>query len=156
MKTRKRTDKVKGRVKKSKADAEPKEEGRKRVSAPNSGSRTTLQKHVDFFDSDRDGKITFLETYQGLRRLGLGAARSVVFGGVINAALGSSTSRTPSLTVDADHINAGKHASDTGVYPAACAGTLASAPAGREIRGNREPLRLREAERGLGSRGEPR
>src|ERR1017187_2126847 len=46
-------------VKKSKADAEPKEEGRKRGSAPNSGSRTTLQKHVDFFDSDRDGKITF-------------------------------------------------------------------------------------------------
>lgn len=91
-------------------------EGRKRESAPNSGSRTTLQKHVDFFDSDRDGKITFLETYQGLRRLGLGAARSWVFGGVINAALGSSTSRTPSLTVDADHINAGRHASDTGVY----------------------------------------
>jgi peroxygenase len=116
MTTRKRTDKVKGHVKKSKADAEPKEEGRKRGSAPNSGSRTTLQKHVDFFDSDRDGKITFLETYQGLRRLGFGAARSVVFGGVINAALGSSTSRTPSLTVDADHINAGKHASDTGVY----------------------------------------
>ena len=79
-------------------------------------SRTTLQKHVDFFDSDRDGKITFLETYQGLRRLGLGAARSAVFGGVINAALGSSTSGTPSLTVDANHINAGRHASDTGVY----------------------------------------
>src|ERR1017187_2126850 len=67
-------------VKKSKADAEPKEEGRKRGSAPNSGSRTTLQKHVDFFDSDRDGKITFLETYQGLRRLGLRAARSGGFG----------------------------------------------------------------------------
>ena len=79
-------------------------------------SRTTLQKHVDFFDSDHDGKITFLETYRGLRRLGLGAARSVVFGGVINAALGSSTSGTPSLTVDANHINAGRHASDTGVY----------------------------------------
>ena len=40
----------------------------------------------------------------------------MVFGGIINAALGSSTSGTPSLTVDADHINAGKHASDTGVY----------------------------------------
>lgn len=116
MTTRKRTDEVKGRVKKSKADAEPKKEGRKRGRTTNSGSRTTLQKHVDFFDSDHDGKITLLETYQGLRRLGLGAARSMVFGGVINAALGSPTSRTPSLTVDADHINAGKHASDTGVY----------------------------------------
>ncbi len=110
MTTRKRTDEVKGRVKKSKAHAAT------RGSAPNSGSRTTLQKHVDFFDSDGDGKITLLDTYQGLRRLGLGAARSAVFGGVINAALGSSTSRTPSLTVDADHIDAGKHASDTGVY----------------------------------------
>jgi hypothetical protein len=97
-------------------DAGPKSQGRKRGSASNSGSRTALQRHIDFFDSDHDGKITFLETYQGLRRLGLGAARSVVFGGAINAALGSSTSRTPSLTVDADHINAGKHASDTGVY----------------------------------------
>ena len=85
-------------------------------SARNSAFRTALQKHVDFFDADRDGKITLFETYQGLRRLGLGAARSAVFGGVINAALGSSTSRSPSLTVDADHINAGKHGSDTGVY----------------------------------------
>jgi peroxygenase len=110
MTTRKRTDEVKGRVKKSKAHAA------RRVSAPRSGSRTALQKHVDFFDSDHDGKITFLETYQGLRRLGIGAARSAVFGGVINAALGPSTSGTPSLTVDADHISAGRHASDTGVY----------------------------------------
>jgi peroxygenase len=103
MTTRKRTNEVKGRVKTS-------------TSAPNPGSRTTLQKHVDFFDSNHDGKITLLETYQGLRRLGLGAARSAVFGGVINAALGSSTSRAPSLTVDAGRISAGKHPSDTGVY----------------------------------------
>ena len=85
-------------------------------SAPNSGSRTALQKHVDFFDTDHDGRITLFETYQGLRRLGLGAARSAVFGGVINAALGPSTSRAPSLTVDANRINAGKHRSDTGIY----------------------------------------
>ncbi len=100
MATRKKTDEVKGRVK----------------SAPNSGPRTALQKHVDFFDTDHDGRITLFETYQGLRRLGLGAARSAVFGGVINAALGPTTSRAPSLTVDASHINAGKHGSDTGVY----------------------------------------
>jgi peroxygenase len=116
MTTRKRTVRVKGRVKRSRADGKVKDEERERMSAPRSGFRTTLQKHVDFFDADQDGKITFLETYQGLRSRGLGAARSAVFGGVINAALGSSTSRTPSLTVDADNINAGKHASDTGVY----------------------------------------
>lgn len=39
-----------------------------------------------------------------------------MFGGAINAVLGSSTSGVPSLTVDASHIHAGKHASDTGVY----------------------------------------
>ena len=48
--------------------------------------------------------------------LGLGAARSAVFGGVINAALGPPTSRAPSLTVNVDRINAGRHGSDTGVY----------------------------------------
>jgi peroxygenase len=85
-------------------------------SATDPGSRTALQKHVDFFDTDRDGRITLLETYQGLRRLGLGALRSALFGGVINAALGSSTSGAPSLTVDADRIEAGKHGSDTGVF----------------------------------------
>ena len=116
MTTRKRTDMVKGRVKNAKVGAKPKKEGQKRLSAPNSGSRTALQKHVDFFDTDHDGKITLLETYQGLRRLGLGALRSALFGGVINAALGSPTSGTPSLTVDANHIEAGKHGSDTGVF----------------------------------------
>jgi peroxygenase len=87
-------------------------------SAPNSGSRTALQKHVDFFDADHDGRISLSETYCGLRRLGLGAARSAAFAGVINAALGSSTSGAASLSVDAERIHAGKHASDTGVYDA--------------------------------------
>ena len=35
-------------------------------SAPNSGSRTALQKHVDFFDTNHDGKITLSDTYRGL------------------------------------------------------------------------------------------
>jgi Ca2+-binding EF-hand superfamily protein len=35
-------------------------------SEPNSGSRTALQKHVDFFDSNHDGRITLEETYSGL------------------------------------------------------------------------------------------
>ncbi|MHB8797776.1 MAG: caleosin family protein [Thermoanaerobaculia bacterium] len=132
MASRKRTNPAKGPLKKphgerrthrvrGKHDAE--EAGRARPrenaaarSAPDSRSRTPLQKHVDFFDTDRDGKITLLETYQGLRRLGLGALRSALFGGVINAALGSPTSGAPSLTVDTNHIEAGKHGSDTGVF----------------------------------------
>jgi peroxygenase len=75
-----------------------------------------LQKHVDFFDTNHDGKITLFDTYCGLRRLGLGAMRSAAFAGVINTALGSSTSGAPSLTVDAERIHLGKHGSDTGVY----------------------------------------
>jgi len=85
-------------------------------SAPNSGSRTALQKHVDFFDTNHDGKITLSDTYRGLRRLGIGTVRSTAFAGVINAALGSLTSGAPSLTVDAERIHAGKHGSDTGIY----------------------------------------
>jgi len=80
------------------------------------GSRTALQKHVDFFDTNHDGKITLADTYDGLRRLGLGAARSAAFAGVIHAALGWPTSGRPSLTVDTERIHAGKHPSDTGVY----------------------------------------
>jgi peroxygenase len=85
-------------------------------STPNSRLRTALQKHVDFFDADHDGRITLSDTYDGLRRLGLGRARAAAFAGVINAALGWSTSGAPSLTVDAGRIHAGKHRSDTGVY----------------------------------------
>jgi len=84
--------------------------------ATGSGARTALQKHVDFFDTDHDGLITLLDTYRGLRRLGVGTLRSAAFAGVINAALGSATSGTPSLTVDAGRIHAGIHGSDTGVY----------------------------------------
>jgi len=87
-----------------------------RRSATSSKSRTALQKHVDFFDTNHDGKITLFDTYHGLRRLGLGAVRSAAFAGVINGALGSSTSGIPSLTVDAERIHAGMHRSDTGVY----------------------------------------
>lgn len=85
-------------------------------SAPDSTPRTALQKHVDLFDTDRDGKIKLLQTCQGLRRLGLGTLRSALFGGVIDVALGSSSSGAPSLTIDANHIEAGKHGSDTGVF----------------------------------------
>ena len=85
-------------------------------SAPNGGSRTALHKHVDFFDTNHDGRITLSDTYIGLRRLGFGASRSAAFAGVINAALGPPTSGAPSLTVDVKRIHAGKHRSDTGVY----------------------------------------
>jgi peroxygenase len=86
------------------------------VSAARSRRRTALQRHVDFFDTNHDGKITLADTYRGLRRLGYDVFRAGAFAGVINAALGTSTSGFPSLTIDAERIHAAKHKSDTGVY----------------------------------------
>ena len=86
------------------------------ASKPNSGLRTALQKHVDFFDSNQDGRITLAETYDGLRRLGINALRSASFAAVINAALGPVTSRTLTLSIDTARIHLARHGSDTGVY----------------------------------------
>ncbi len=86
------------------------------MKAQNSGFRSALQKHVDFFDTNNDGRISLSDTYRGLRRLGLGAARSAAFAVVINVALGWPTSGAPSLTVVTKRIHLGKHGSDTGVY----------------------------------------
>ena len=85
-------------------------------SEPNSGSRTALQKHVDFFDSNRDGRITLEETYSGLRRLGVGVLRSATFASVINGALGPTTSRALTASIDTTRIHLARHGSDTGVY----------------------------------------
>ena len=86
------------------------------LSQPNSGARTALQKHVDFFDSNRDGRITLADTYDGLRRLGINALRSASFATVINAALGPSTSRSLTFSIDTARIQFARHGSDTGVY----------------------------------------
>lgn len=86
------------------------------MSGPGRGARTALQKHVDFFDTNHDGKVTLADTYRGFRRLGYDSVRSGVFAGVINAALGTSTSGFPSLTVATRRIHVAKHKSDTGVF----------------------------------------
>ncbi len=83
---------------------------------PSSGPRTALQKHVDFFDTNRDGRITLAETYAGLRRLGVGVLRSAAFASVIHGALGPLTSRALTLTIDTGRIQFGRHGSDTGIY----------------------------------------
>jgi len=87
-----------------------------RSSPPNSGPRTALQKHVDFFDTNHDGRISLEETYAGLRRLGVGALRSAAFASVINGALGPATSKALTLDIDTSRIQLGRHGSDTSVY----------------------------------------
>lgn len=83
-----------------------------------SSSRTALQKHVDFFDRDNDGKITYGDTYDGLIALGFGSIRSSAFAFAINAGLASATGSSwwEPLTIYTDNIAAGKHPSDSDIY----------------------------------------
>lgn len=79
-----------------------------------------LQRHAEFFDRNQDGRITVTETYQGLRALGVGVARSALFATLINAGLGLTTGAPwhRPLEIQVNRIQAGKHGSDTGVYDA--------------------------------------
>ncbi|EMS47113.1 hypothetical protein TRIUR3_10867 [Triticum urartu] len=52
---------------------------------------TALQKHVAFFDADNDGIVSFFETEQGLRAIGLGAAEATVKATLINGVIGPKT-----------------------------------------------------------------
>ena len=81
---------------------------------------TSLQKHLSFFDQNRDGNLTREETAQGLRKLGMSPVRSEVMGSAINAGIGlkSSDHWYDFTTVNLSKIHASKHGSDTGVYDA--------------------------------------
>lgn len=84
---------------------------------PETKERTPLQKHVDFFDRNCDGKTTLGETYDGLRSLGLGRVLSGLGATFINAGLARKTgAEWYSLTIQNDNIAAAKHDSDTDVY----------------------------------------
>jgi peroxygenase len=83
------------------------------ISAP----RTTLQKHVDYFDRNHDGQVQIGETYQGLRAMNVGVAQSAFGALAINGALGPKTSTTwwQPTTINTARINFAKHGSDTGI-----------------------------------------
>jgi peroxygenase len=83
---------------------------------PQDKNPTVLQQHVLFFDHNKDWKITLVETYLGLRYLGLDPVSSSFFAGVINGALGWPTSGYPTTTIDVHNIANAKHGSDTDVY----------------------------------------
>jgi peroxygenase len=82
---------------------------------PNIGPRTALQKHVDFFDGNGDGKIKLSETYRGLRDLGFGRVSSGTFATLINLGLGRGTGGG-TLTVDVNNIHKGKHPGDSDAF----------------------------------------
>lgn len=81
---------------------------------------TALQKHVSFFDRNKDGVIYPLETFQGFRAIGCSVALSNASAASIHAALSPITSighaPSPLLPIYVENIQKGKHGSDTGAY----------------------------------------
>lgn len=77
---------------------------------------TALQKHLAFFDSNADAKVTVAETYRGLRLLNLAPPFALPAAMSINGAMATATAGYPSLTLRIPSIEAGIHGSDTGIY----------------------------------------
>lgn len=81
---------------------------------------TPLQKHVMFFDIDKNGIIYPWETYQGFRKIGSGIFLSIFASFFINFGLSRKTrpGKGPSLLfpIEVKNIKLGKHTSDSGAY----------------------------------------
>ncbi|RWR75061.1 putative peroxygenase 4 [Cinnamomum micranthum f. kanehirae] len=91
------------------------------VDATLNGEMTALQKHVAFFDKDKDGIVYPSETYKGFRAIGCGLPLSTAASVLINLALSSKTlpegqKAAPNFPIYIENINRAKHGSDTGVY----------------------------------------
>ncbi|PKU79959.1 probable peroxygenase 4 isoform X1 [Dendrobium catenatum] len=86
------------------------------------GEMTPLQKHVAFFDRNKDGVIYPWETFQGFRAIGAGLGLSLVGPVFINGFLGPKTRSgkipSPLFPIYVKNISRGKHGSDTGAYDA--------------------------------------
>ncbi|KAI9091417.1 hypothetical protein K1719_028228 [Acacia pycnantha] len=84
-----------------------------------SEEQTTLQKHVSFFDRNKDGIIYPSETFQGFRAIGVGVFMSFV--GVALIHVNSFKTRpgkfpSPLFPIEVKNIKLAKSRSDTGVY----------------------------------------
>uniref|UniRef100_A0ACD5ZJK7 Uncharacterized protein n=1 Tax=Avena sativa TaxID=4498 RepID=A0ACD5ZJK7_AVESA len=83
---------------------------------------TALQQHVAYFDSDNDGIVTYSETEEGLRRIGLGVATATAAAALINGVIGPKTrpdnATTSRMDIYVENIHKGMHGSDTGSYDA--------------------------------------
>jgi peroxygenase len=75
-----------------------------------------LQKHLMFFDTNNDGKLTVDETKAGLERLGLNPAGALAGAVFIHAGLQKAGGG--GLSLDLSKITMAKHKSDTGAFDA--------------------------------------
>ncbi|XP_022975357.1 probable peroxygenase 4 [Cucurbita maxima] len=79
-----------------------------------------LQKHVAFFDRNKDGVVYPWETFQGFRAIGANLLLSAVAAVFINVGLSSKTrpGKFPNLMfpIEIKNIQLAKHGSDSGVY----------------------------------------
>nr|XP_043625923.1 probable peroxygenase 4 [Erigeron canadensis] len=87
----------------------------------NTSGQNVLQKHVSFFDRNKDGVIYPWETFQGFRAIGSGILFSLV--GVVFSHISLSGKTRPGkkfpnllFPIEVQNINMGKHSSDSGVY----------------------------------------
>lgn len=79
---------------------------------------STLQRHVLFFDRDKDGFISLRDTFRGMRAIGCGVLLSALSALVLNYAFSWATRPwwVPTLSVDIRHIAKGVYGSDTGSF----------------------------------------
>ncbi|RCV21114.1 hypothetical protein SETIT_4G111700v2 [Setaria italica] len=83
---------------------------------------TALEKHVEFFDRDKDGIITASEIFEGYVAIGCDAAFARASAASISAGVGPITSPVeaplPHLSIYIEYIHRAMHGSDTGAYDA--------------------------------------
>lgn len=79
---------------------------------------TALQKHVQFFDANHDGLVTWTETYNGFRALDFNVLASVFAACVINFTMAYATSDSwwPTTTIRIRNIHRARHGSDMQMY----------------------------------------
>ncbi|XP_066372005.1 probable peroxygenase 4 [Miscanthus floridulus] len=83
---------------------------------------TALQKHVDFFDRNKDGIITTSELFEGYVAIGCDAVFARKQAASVSAGVGPKTSPDdaplPHLSIYVEYIHKAMHGSDTGAYDA--------------------------------------
>jgi len=79
---------------------------------------TALQKHIAFFDANRDGVVTWIETYRGFRALGFNIPASLYAATVIHLCMGYATAPSwwPTISIYIKNIARARHGSDSQVY----------------------------------------